>query len=197
MYDLFTDIRCWFHKQKILLFENDPYMEGIVLQSRMYAYKISALRRHKYDGKHYEFHTYKVYEYVKKYIHLIPESERKNVLSAAFTHDTIEDCAETFNDVKKATNERIAELTSALTTLVHGKTRKERAPNSYYRRIKKTDLADFLKICDRLANVSIGVAKKSSMSKAYKDEYEKFKTKLYSEIYKPMFDELDTLLFNN
>lgn len=191
MYELYTNIRCWFHAQKINLFEKDPNMEGIVLKARLYSFRESALTRHTYDGKHYEFHTYMVYKYALKYIHLIPEKDRADVLAACFTHDLIEDCRQTFNDVRKATNKKVALLTSALTTIVHGHTRRDRAPRSYYKRIKKEEYADFIKICDRLANVSNSASKGHTMLLAYRNEMAKFKSHLFREDYAVMFDELD------
>ena len=191
MYELYTNIRVWFHEQKIKFIEKDPNMSGIVLKARLYAYRASALTRHKYDGKHYEYHTYMVYQYALKYIHLIPEKDRADVLAACFTHDLIEDCRETFNDVRKASNKKVALLTSALTTIVHGHTRRDRAPRSYYKRIKKEMYADFIKICDRLANVSNSASKGHTMITAYASEMGKFRLNLYKEEYDAMFEELD------
>lgn len=193
MYELYVKIKTFFFKQKIKR-ENDPLMKGIVLKARLYAFNVESLTRRKYDGKPYSFHTYMVYQYAKKYIDLIPVIERDSTLGACFTHDLIEDCGVTFNDVRKATNVKIASLTSALTTLVHGHTRRDRAPKSYYRRILKEKNADFIKICDRLANIKNSVNTNSTMLVAYRNENNKFRKNLYDEKYDIMFQEMDKLL---
>ena len=60
-------------------------------------------------------HLQMVFDTAGKFICLVPEGRRENVLAACRVHDVIEDCRETYNDAKKATNEKITELTYALT----------------------------------------------------------------------------------
>lgn len=192
MYNLYSRVTLFALKLKIKYIEKDPFMKGIVLKSRLYSFRVDTLTRHKYDGKHYSFHTYMVYLYAKKYIHLIPIEDRDDVLAAAFTHDLIEDCRETFNDVKKETNEKVARLTSALTTLVHGHNRAERAPRSYYVRILLENYADYLKLCDRLANTNISIiGNKGTMGLKYAMEYPHFKKALYHNEYDELYLELE------
>lgn len=151
-----------------------------------------------YDIHHYDFHLNMVFEYVLKYIHLVEHDDYDNiyiasVIASSFTHDLIEDARQTYNDVLKKTNKIIAEITYAVTD-EKGKNRKQRKNAKFYRELKKVPLADFIKICDRLANAKFSYENKSRMSETYKNEYIHFKNMLYKDEYKPMFDELDTFI---
>ncbi len=145
--------------------------------------KAYAIEKHrsvnqKYDTFAYEYHLNMVYEVGKKFIHLIDEEERDSVLSACWVHDIIEDARETYNDVKKATNETIAELAYALTN-EKGRTRAERANAAYYQGIIDTKNASFVKFCDRIANVQYSKEKGSRMFQKYKEENAIFVSKIY------------------
>ena len=83
----------------------------------------------------------------EKFIYLVAEEERENVLCACWVHDIIEDARETYNDVKKNTNETVAELAFALTN-EKGKNRNERANDKYYQEMQETPNAVFIKYCD-------------------------------------------------
>lgn len=80
-----------------------------------YAIKTHQAVNHKYGEKGYEYHLQMVHEVAEKFIYLVAEEERENVLCACWVHDIIEDARETYNDVKKNTNETVAELAFALT----------------------------------------------------------------------------------
>jgi hypothetical protein len=166
----------------------------IIVKAKNYAIKCHDETNHKYDkDKPYTVHLEMVYNYGQKYSALIDEEFYEYVLGACWTHDTIEDCRCTFNNVKDACSIVIAEITYALTN-EKGKTRKERANDKYYEGIKNIPGATFVKICDRLANVKYSVENNSSMKDKYKKEYLDFKQNLYLPEYKPMFDELEELL---
>ena len=76
-----------------------------------------------------------------KYIHLLPNNRViSEVLAACWVHDVIEDCRETYNDVKNVLGERVADIAYALTN-EKGKTRKERANDKYYEGIRNTPFA--------------------------------------------------------
>jgi (p)ppGpp synthase/HD superfamily hydrolase len=109
----------------------------------------------------------------RKFLHLIPEEEQGNILAGCWLHDVIEDCRETYNDVKKETNETVAELVYALTN-EKGKNRKERANDKYYEGIRNTPYATFIKLCDRIANVEYSYATESRMFEMYCKENENF-----------------------
>ena len=114
-------------------------------------------------------------------------------LSACWTHDVINDCRQTYYDVKKICGEDVAEITYALTN-EKGRNRKERANGAYYTGIRQTPYATFVKLCDRLANVKYSKDNGSTMMDVYRKEQAYFKLSLYTEWLKPMFDELDKLL---
>lgn len=132
----------------------------------------------KYDDFDYEYHLNMVYEVAKKFIHLIEKEEQENVLSACWVHDIIEDARETYNDVKNETNETIAELAYALTN-EKGRTRKDRANDTYYKGIRETKNASFIKMCDRIANVQYSKSTGSRMFDVYRKENENFVSKIY------------------
>ena len=133
---------------------------------------------HKYDHHEYAYHLNMVYEVAKKFIHLIEKEDQENVLAACWVHDIIEDARETYNDVKKETNKTIAELAYALTN-EKGRTRKERANDKYYKGIRETKNASFIKFCDRIANVTYSKTTNSRMFDLYKGENENFVSKIY------------------
>ncbi|TYA84473.1 phosphohydrolase [Seonamhaeicola marinus] len=142
-----------------------------------------AIKKHKdvnqkYGDYDYDFHLNMVYETAQKFIHIIAPEERENVLAACWVHDVIEDARETYNDVKNVTNTTIAELAYALTN-EKGRTRAERANDKYYRGIRETKNASFIKFCDRIANVTHSKNKGSKMYKTYKNENEAFVSKIY------------------
>lgn len=128
---------------------------------------------HYYDNKPYEVHLQMVVDVAMEHIHLIPTGGRENVLSACWLHDTIEDCRLTWNDIKEATNETVANLVFALTT-EKGKTRKERGNKKYYDGINAVQYAPFIKYCDRIANVKYSKENNSSMLNVYKKEHDFF-----------------------
>lgn len=114
----------------------------------------------------YEFHLRMAASYLTKYGHqeLTDVSEFDTLYAAVYYHDSIEDARMTYNDVK-AEFERLnrecgcdihvedaAEMVYALTN-DKGRNRAERAGEAYYKGIRETPHAPFLKMCDRLANI--------------------------------------------
>tara|TARA_R110002049_G_scaffold240426_1_gene414200 strand:- start:2951 stop:3460 length:510 start_codon:yes stop_codon:yes gene_type:complete len=162
-------------------------------KAKKYAIEKHKEVNHYYDEYDYEHHLNQVYEIAKKFIYLIEEDEREDVLSACWTHDIIEDTRESFNDVKKATNETIAELTYALTN-EKGRTRDTRANEKYYKGIRETKNASFIKLCDRIANVQHSKKKKSKMFEKYKAENENFISKIYVSKFKEIVNYLNQIL---
>lgn len=104
----------------------------------------------------YEIHLYAAVQYFKKYKYYIPTEDHDTVEAGTWNHDVVEDGHKTFNDLKKITNEHVAKIASAVTTNLYGHNRKARADADYYNRIKAVKYATFVKLCDRLANVSNG-----------------------------------------
>jgi (p)ppGpp synthase/HD superfamily hydrolase len=161
-----------------------------------YAIKCHSDTNHLYDGLPYSFHLELAVKVAKKFIHLIPERNREIVLAACWCHDTIEDTRVTPNDVVKATNKDVALIVYAVTN-EKGWTRKDRANDKYYKGIRDTKYATFVKLCDRIANAlysqsKIGV---STMFEKYKEENLHFTKELFDEkgSYGEMFDYLEEI----
>ena len=148
---------------------------------------------HFYDEHPYDFHLNMVYEVAQKFKHLLPEDALEEVYCGCWVHDIIEDARETYNDVLKHTNRTVAELAFALTN-EKGRTRAERANDAYYNGIRKTPHATFIKLCDRIANVTYSKNQNSGMLQKYRKENPQFIKKLYVAEFKEMIDFLAGLL---
>lgn len=159
---------------------------------REYAISKHKETNHTYDGREYKIHLYLVYYFALKFIHLIPLKHRIDVLKAVFCHDIIEDCRETYNDVKKVAGEKVADIVYGVTN-EKGKNRDERGNDKYYTEMKLVFGAVYVKICDRLANSFYSYINMSSMFNKYKKENESFKQKLYVVEYQDMFKLMDEL----
>lgn len=146
---------------------------------------------HLYNDKPYSFHLEKVREVGEKYKHNIPEDDRDDVFAAEYEHDTIEDTDCSFSDIVKLLNLRVAMIVKAVTT---GKgTRKEKFNDDYYRNIKNTKYATFVKLCDRISNVEQGLFQ-TKLFEMYKKEHPHFKEMLYVKgEYEDMWKHLDSL----
>jgi hypothetical protein len=104
-----------------------------------------------------------VVEGVCCYGHLVcvREEDVLPVFFGAFYHDSIEDARLTYNDVMKVARKWMTEEQALLGTEIvyaltndKGRTRSERAGEKYYKGIRETPYAPFIKLCDRLANVT-------------------------------------------
>jgi (p)ppGpp synthase/HD superfamily hydrolase len=165
---------------------------NIIDKAKEYAINRHRSTNHLYDKKPYEYHLEMVYKEALKLSHLIPIEQRDNFLAAAWVHDVIEDCRETYNDVLTATNKEVAELAYALTN-EKGKNRKERANKKYYDDMRKVSGAVLLKVCDRIANFKYSIMSKSRMVEMYKKENNSFINSLYEEIYDEAFEYLKSI----
>jgi (p)ppGpp synthase/HD superfamily hydrolase len=133
---------------------------------------------HLYGVHPYAFHLTMVVEAAHEFIHHIPEQDREMVLSACWLHDTIEDCRLTYNDIVELAGIPIAEIVYALSN-EKGKTRKERANDKYYKGIRETPYARYVKLCDRIANVKHSQDEKSPMFFMYQKENKNFVDQLF------------------
>lgn len=117
-----------------------------------------------YDGNlPYGHHLSMVADAALKYGFEVVENESDiiPVVFAAYFHDSIEDARLTYNDVISIAGRFMtshqavtaAEVVYALTN-DKGRTRKERAGEHYYAGIRETPYAPFIKLCDRLANMT-------------------------------------------
>ncbi|OJJ21861.1 phosphohydrolase [marine bacterium AO1-C] len=164
-------------------------------QTKQYAIRCHRETNHLYDDQPYEIHLQMVVEAAERFIHLIPEEDRNQVIAGCWVHDCIEDCRQTYNDVKKATSETVAELAYALTN-EKGRNRQERANDKYYADMKATPFAVFIKYCDRIANVTYSKKQGNRMFGVYKKEVEGFIAKIHQAHYDEMADYLRSLFEN-
>ena len=162
-------------------------------KARSYAIEKHRDANHKYDQYPYDFHLQMVVNAAEQFIHLIPEDAQHNVLAGCWTHDIIEDARETYNDVKNALNEDVAELAYALTN-DKGKTRSERAGDTYYVGIRNTPYATYIKLCDRIANATHSKNTNSKMLAVYRKENPNFIAKLHDEKYIAVIEYLKDLM---
>ena len=141
-----------------------------------------------YDKVHpYGFHLDMVADAVYKYGHevCVEEHDVLPLFFAAYFHDSIEDARQTYNDVTKTARQWMdeeqaytaAEIVYALTN-DKGRTRAERAGEKYYKGIRETPYAPFVKLCDRLANITYSCAgddpNNVRMREVYKQEVPHF-----------------------
>jgi len=146
-----------------------------------------------YGDQPYEYHLQMAVDAAEQFIYLIDEQDRDNVIATIWCHDVIEDCRQTYNDVKNATNKTVADLVYALTN-EKGRNRKEKANDKYYEGIRQVHYATFCKCCDRIANISHSVKNNDSMLKMYKKEFIHFEQQLRVSKYADMFDYMVTLM---
>ena len=88
------------------------------------------------------------------------ESDIAPVMFSALFHDSIEDARQTYNDTLRTARTFMADDKARLAADIvyalsndKGKTRAERAGDSYYKGIRETPYAPFIKFADRLANM--------------------------------------------
>ena len=172
------------------------FMENLIPNARFFAISKHESTNHFYDkDKPYEVHLQMVYDAAKRYIHLVDPELHQSVLAACWAHDTIEDCRVTYNNVKDSLGEAVADIVYACTN-EKGKNRDERANEKYYTGIMATPGACFVKLCDRLANITYSSKNKSRMLIKYRAEHYHFLKALWNKNYEPIYAEMAEILFN-
>ena len=115
------------------------------------------------DELPYGFHLDMVVEGICRYGHLVCvcEEDVLPIFFGGFYHDSIEDARLTYNDVMRTARQWMTEEQALMATEIvyaltndKGRTRAERAGEKYYKGIRETPYAPFVKLCDRLANVT-------------------------------------------
>lgn len=151
-------------------------------QIRESAHKLHENVNQKYDKVHpYGFHLDMVVESVYRFGHEVCSSERDvlPLFFGVYYHDSIEDARLTYNDVKATAcaymdDEQAymaAEIAYALTN-DKGRTRAERAGENYYKGIRETPYAPFVKLADRLANITYSFTQSNEMNTHMRDVYQ-------------------------
>lgn len=181
--------------------EKETYIE----QFKKYAIEAHRSTNHFYDGDWpYHLHLEGAVREAESFMHLllkdliVPTDRWQiecDVIRAVWGHDLIEDTRQSYRDVWAQSNNAVADIVRACTCYTGGKTREERMPDWIYELIRETQNADFVKLCDRLANVRWGIYTKSKMPKMYREENDKFISKVTKrpDVLAPMITELDTL----
>ena len=151
------------------------------------AHQIHASVNQTYDGHPYALHLDMVADVVRQYGHAVcaVEADVVPLLFGAYFHDSIEDARLTYGDVTRTarrwmTDEQAltaAEIVYALTN-DKGRTRAERAGEKYYQGIRETPYAPFVKLADRVANITYsctdGNECNSRMKEVYRQEMPHF-----------------------
>ena len=155
---------------------------------RQSAHELHASVNQTYDGdKPYGFHLDMVAASVYEYGYLVCDDERDllPMFFGAYFHDSIEDARLTYNDVTKHALRWMdeqqaltaAEIVYALTN-DKGRTRAERAGERYYKGIRETPYAPFVKLADRRANITYSCKGhgegNAHMREVYKEELPHF-----------------------
>lgn len=151
--------------------------------------------RQRYDSKYpYYYHLDMVLKFALKFSHIVDFNI--NVCLGALFHDLIEDCRLTYNDVKDKWGEEVADIVFACTEL-RGRNRDERHGPEYYALLQTSELGSYDKICDVIANMTQGTLTGSSMLSKYRKNYPKFKSLLYRDKFKEMFDYIESNLLTD
>ncbi|MBR4730235.1 MAG: hypothetical protein IK075_08270 [Prevotella sp.] len=140
------------------------------------------------DDLPYGFHLDMVAEGISDFGYLVcaGEDDVLPLFFGGYYHDSIEDARVTYNDVMNIARKWLTEEQALMATEIvyaltndKGRTRAERAGDNYYKGIRETPYAPFVKLCDRLANVtytcSVDSGRKGNrMREVYKQEMDHF-----------------------
>ena len=158
----------------------EKYAE-VIGQIKASAHQLHEHVNQTYDKVHpYGFHLDMVVQSVYRYGYEVCAAERDvlPLFFGAYFNDSIEDARLTYNDVKKSAQRWMdedqaymaAEIVYALTN-DKGRTRAERAGERYYQGIRETPYAPFVKLADRLANISYSFTHSNEANAHMKDVY--------------------------
>ena len=132
------------------------------------------------DHLPYGYHLDMVVEGIRDYGHLVCASEQDvlPLFFGGYYHDSIEDARLTYNDVMHTARQFLTEEQALTATEIayaltndKGRTRAERAGEKYYQGIRETPYAPFVKLCDRLANITFSCAGDDVSNRHMRDVY--------------------------
>ena len=147
------------------------------------------------DELPYGYHLDMVVNGIRDFGHLVLAKEEDLIplFFGGYFHDSIEDARLTYNDVLKEARPLMTEEQALMATEIayaltndKGRTRAERAGEKYYKGIRETPYAPFVKLCDRLANVTYTCSVDSGrdgnrMREVYKGEMDHFLPSIHSK----------------
>ncbi len=120
--------------------------------------------------------TYDIYPYgyhIRQVVKIAEElGYDESIIVASALHDTLEDTELSYNDLKKAFGEEVAEIVYCVTDEL-GRNRKERKAKTYPK-IQGNWKATIVKICDRIANMQQSKDYNQKLFDMYKKEHEDF-----------------------
>lgn len=112
------------------------------------------------------------------------------ILIASWLHDTLEDTATSYSDLKNIFGIEVAEIVFCVTDEL-ARNRKERKQKTYPK-IRSNSKAVIIKVADRIANVKYGVEKgNEKFIEMYRNEFEDFQKEL--RIYRHIDDMWNNL----
>jgi len=140
----------------------------------------------KYGKMPYTYHLAAVCQVTKEFSQSLP------VQIAAWLHDTIEDTAVVYNDIKMIFGEDVAELVYAVTDEL-GRNRFERKEKTLKKCRQTGKEAVALKLCDRIANMRFSQKDDRGHYQMYLKEAQFFHDMLHNPVDKldDLWDELD------
>lgn len=151
-------------------------------------FAISAHGNQTYDGYPYYYHLEEVVDILREFGY----TDDKYIISG-YLHDTLEDTAMSYNDIKKRFGVEIAEIVYAVTDEL-GRNRKDRKEKTYPK-IKANKDAIIVKLADRIYNMRNSFLKGHKMSDLYLKEYNGFRSALDTNDYEldGLWIELDNM----
>jgi (p)ppGpp synthase/HD superfamily hydrolase len=137
-----------------------------------------------YGDNPYSDHLQMVVNLVRIYSVLVPKEDLEDVICAAYLHDILEDTLCTQDEILRALNPRILLLVKLLT-------KNGSDPESYFKQVAQDNLAIFIKVCDRFANIACCIRDDNDDKLAkYKEQNPTFYRILLRENYRYLFDQI-------
>lgn len=130
----------------------------------------------------YGYHLDMVVNGIRDFGYLVctKEEDVLPLFFGGYYHDSIEDARLTYNDVMGIARDMMTEEQALMATEIvyaltndKGRNRAERAGEAYYKGIRETPYAPFVKLCDRLANITYSCSEMNGSNKRMKEVYKK------------------------
>lgn len=167
-------------------------MHEMIKQAMYYARDAHSTQT--YDEFPYFKHLENTYNVLIEHGFTEDNPEDLPILVAAWLHDTLEDTATSYSDLKKMFGVEVAEIVFCVTDEL-ARNRKERKQKTFPK-IRSNSKAIIIKVADRIANVKYGKEKgNTSFIEMYRKEFDDFQREL--RIYRhidEMWTQLNDLL---